>query len=559
MRPSTIRPHRQADRGTLRARVAELQGKLRAALADKKSRMNDIVALCRSERRAMRDELRSKRATALEQIEHEIQAARASARHLRLSRLAEVRKGADSDIAAARAAIAVEREHQDELRRIAHDQRRRRSEVHRLHEIAAQSGELHTSLLGPFAALVQRVGSKVKPVPGESRAEAVLRYAQTHPGEAHAAAEPRAERIIEETRREITKTKAALRSAPRAPKGRAVPRKPARPAPHLVAGKTAKHSPLAIRPIYLDERPAAAPAKPSSKKVTPALGKVKPSARRPGQVPRGGGPGVPLDVLLRERDELKSKNGRPRGTDTGKATREKGPAPAKTPRKKKGGGEAPASPSPPALPLGGAPMPPVTPPANQVARERTQKTVKAPDVHDTAALAKLIRQDIQAALSAGGLPRAKYSVTTDKYSMGSSITVVATKLPFSVLNETAFYPTKFGPQFDSGRFRTRYSAEAEKLQQKLEEIVGAYHWDRSDPMSDYYNERFHKDIRLDDRGEMDRIREKLGKAAKEPSSSDVPFTWREPPGGLLEAGWYASDDRRGRRGPFASQAEAERS
>jgi hypothetical protein len=557
MPPSTIRPNPQADRGTLRARVAELHGKLRAALADKKSRMNDIVALCRSERRAMREELRSKRSQALEQIEYEIQAARASARHLRLSRLAEVRKGADSDIAAARAAIAVEREHQDELRRIAHDQRRRRAEVHRLHEIAAQSGELHTSLLGPFAALVQRVGSKVKPVPGESRAEAVLRYAQTHPGEAHAAADPRAERVIEETRQEITKTKAALRSAPRAPKGRVVPRKPARPAPHLAAGKTARHSPLAIRPIYLDERPAPAPAETSSKKVTPALGKVKPPARRPGQVPRGGGPSIPLDVLLRERDELKSKNGRPSATGTGKATRGKGPAPARTPRKKKGGGEPPASPSPPALPLVGAPMPPATHPANQVARERTEKTVKAPDVHDTAALAKLIRQDIQAAIAAGVLPRAKYSVTTDKYSMGSSITVVATRLPFPVLNEAAFYPTKFGPHFDSGRFRTRYSGEAEKLQQKLEEIVGAYHWDRSDPMSDYYNERFHKDIRLDDRGEMDRIREKLGKAAKEPSSSDVPFTWREPPGGLLEAGWYASDDRRGRRGPFDSQAEAE--
>jgi len=559
MSPSTIRPNPQEHRGTLRARVAELQGKLRAALADKKSRMNDIVALCRSERRAMREELRSKRATALEQIEHEIQAARASARHLRLSRLAEVRKGADSDIAVARAAIAVERAHQDELRRIAHDQRRRRAEVHRLHEIAARSGELHTSLLGPFAALVQRVGSKVKPVPGESRAEAVLRYAQTHPGEAHAAAEPRAERVIEETRQEITKAKAALRSAPRAPKGRVVPRKPGRPAPQRATDKPAKHSPLAIRPIYLDERPAAAPGKTSHTKGAPLLGKVKPQARRPGQVPRGG-PGVPLDVLLRERDELKSKNGRrPRGGGSGKATRDKGPASARTPRKKKGGDEPPATPSPPALPLGEPPMPPVTPPANQVARGRTEKTVKAPDVHDTAALAKLIRQDIQAAQAAGGIPRAKYSVTTDKYSMGSSITVVATKLPFSVLNEAAFYPTKFGPQFDSGRFRTRYSAEAEKLQQKLEEIVGAYHWDRSDPMSDYYNERFHKDVRLDDRGEMDRIREKLGKAAKEPSSSDVPFTWREPPGGLLEAGWYASDDRRGRRGPFSSQAEAERS
>jgi hypothetical protein len=555
MAPSTNRPNPQTDRDTLRGRVAALQGKLRAALADKRSRMNDIVALCRSERRAMREELQSKRSRALEQIEYEIEAARASARHLRLSRLAEVRKGADSDIAAARAAIAVERAHQDELRRIAHDHRRRRTEVHRLHEIAAQSGELHTALLGPFAALLQRVGSKVKPVPGESRAEAVLRYAQSHPGEAHAAAEPRAERVIEETRQEITKAKAALRSAPRVPKRPGVRRGPQPTAP-----KPAKHSPLAIRPIYLDERPVPAPAKTATTKgTTVGPSKAAPQARRPGQLPRGGGPGLPVEILLRERDALASKGKGKPVVRPGRA-----PAPAKRPvpakaSKKKGGGKPPASPPPPAVPSTASPKPPAQAPANQVTRERTEKTVKAPDVHDTAALAKLIRQDIQAALAAGSLPRAKYSVTTDRYSMGSSITVVATKVPFPVLNEAAFYPTKFGPQFDSGRFRTRYSTEAENLQQKLEEIVGAYHWDRSDPMSDYYNERFHKDIRLDDRGEMDRIREKLAKTTKEPSSSDLPFTWREPPGGLLEAGWYVSDDRRGRRGPFDSQAEAERS
>jgi hypothetical protein len=553
MAPSNSRPDAQADRGTLRTRLAELESRLRAALSDKKSRMNDIVALCRSERRAMRDELRSKRARALEQVEYEIEAARASARHLRLSRLAEVRKGADSDIAAARAAIAVEREHQDELRRIGHDHRRRRAEVHRLHEIAAKSGELHTALLGPFASLLQRVGSKVKPVPGESRAEAVLRYAQTHPAEAHAAAEPRAERVIEETRQAITKTKTALRTAPPTPK-----RSGASPAPAVP--KSPVRSPAAPRPAPLP-RSAARPPRQSA--PTPTVTPSKSAARRPGQIPRGGGPGIPVDVLLRERDALKSKSKRPT-----RATPARGPrtTPAKA-RKKKGGGEPPTSPSPPPRLSMDAPMPPAAPAANQVTRARTdqvtrartEKTVQAPDVHDTAALAKFIRQDIHAAQTAGKLPRAKYSVTTDKYSMGSSITVVASKLPFPVLNAAAFYPTKFGPQFDSGRFRSRYTPEAENLQHQLEAIVGAYHWDRSDPMTDYYNERFHKDIRLDDRGEMDRIRERFAKAAKEPDSTAEPYVWKEPPGGLLEAGWYASDEGRGRRGPFESQAEAERS
>jgi len=556
MGPSTSRPNPTGDPMALRTRLTELQAKLRAALADKKSRMNDIVALCRSERRAVREELSRKRTRALEQVEYEIEAARASARHLRLSRLAEARKASDSDIAAARAAIAVERAHQDELRRIGHEQRRRRAEVHRLHEVAARSGELHTALLGPFASLLQRIGSKVKPVPGESRAEAMLRYAQVHPAEAHAAAEPRAERIIEETRQEIIRTKAALRSAPRPAKRPSGARgRPFQPTTKPLPAASGGAPSTPVRPV-----PARRPAPPKQgappKPPAAMTGKALPPARRPGQVPRGGGPGLPLDVLLRERDILASKSKRSTARGNG-ASHGKGTAGAK-PAKKKGGGGEPAT-SPPAPTLTGAPLPPALSPANEVTRVRTETTVKAPDVHDTAALAKLIRDDIKGEVAARRLPAAKYSVTTDKYSMGSSITVVASKLPFPVLNEAAFHLSKWGAEFDSDRFRTRYTPEAESLQKKLEAIVGAYHWDRSDPQTDYFHSRFHKDIRLDDRGEMDRIREKLKRAAEEPSPPGKRFVWREPPGGLLETGWYASDENNKRSGPFASQTEAERS
>jgi hypothetical protein len=55
MAPSTKRPDPPpGDRTALRARLTELQAKLRTALADQKSRISDIVALCRSERRSMR-------------------------------------------------------------------------------------------------------------------------------------------------------------------------------------------------------------------------------------------------------------------------------------------------------------------------------------------------------------------------------------------------------------------------------------------------------------------------------------------------------------------------
>ena len=67
-----------------------------------------------------------------------------------------------------------------------------------------------------------------------------------------------------------------------------------------------------------------------------------------------------------------------------------------------------------------------------------QPTPKAPELRDTAQIAARIREDIKAAVKSGALPRAKYSVTTDKYSMGSSITVVASGLSFPVLNPDAF-------------------------------------------------------------------------------------------------------------------------
>jgi hypothetical protein len=45
----------------------------------------------------------------------------------------------------------------------------------------------------------------------------------------------------------------------------------------------------------------------------------------------------------------------------------------------------------------------------------------------------------------------------------------------------------------------------------------AYHWDRSDRMSDIYNERFHRDVRVTPRdGEWEAIeREKLAVAREE--------------------------------------------
>jgi hypothetical protein len=136
---------------------------------------------------------------------------------------------------------------------------------------------------------------------------------------------------------------------------------------------------------------------------------------------------------------------------------------------------------------------------------------------DTVGIAKRVREDIAAAVRIGDLPKAKYSVRTDKYSMGSSITIEATKLPFSVLNRDAFHVVGNWVELDRMHFSSRFTLEAQQVDRMLNRIVTAYHWDRSDPMSDIYNERFHRDVRVTPRdGEWEAIeREKLAAAREE--------------------------------------------
>ena len=123
------------------------------------------------------------------------------------------------------------------------------------------------------------------------------------------------------------------------------------------------------------------------------------------------------------------------------------------------------------------------------------KKVKG-DGLDTAQIAARIREEIKEAVKAGTLPKAKYSVRTDRYSMGSSISVDATGLPFPVLNPDAFIvrPGETWLSFNSDRFRTRLTPEAQKVERTLNAIVDAYHWDKSDSSTDYYNERFARHV-----------------------------------------------------------------
>ncbi len=127
---------------------------------------------------------------------------------------------------------------------------------------------------------------------------------------------------------------------------------------------------------------------------------------------------------------------------------------------------------------------------------------------DTAEIAKAIREEIKVAVKSGGLPKAKYSVKTDRYSMGSSITVEASKLPFRTLNPDAYRvdPGANWITFDSSRFRSRFTPQAQEVERKLNAIVNSYHWDRSDASTDYYDERFARHITItEDAGEWKKV------------------------------------------------------
>lgn len=130
---------------------------------------------------------------------------------------------------------------------------------------------------------------------------------------------------------------------------------------------------------------------------------------------------------------------------------------------------------------------------------------------DTTAIAKRIRDDIALDVREGRLPKARYSVRVEKYSLGSTIHVEASGLDFPVLNPDAFHVVGNWVEFDRARFASRFTEEAQYVERMLNQIVGAYHWDKSDSSTDYYNERFHRDVRVEPhKGEWETIeRDKL--------------------------------------------------
>lgn len=111
---------------------------------------------------------------------------------------------------------------------------------------------------------------------------------------------------------------------------------------------------------------------------------------------------------------------------------------------------------------------------------------------DIVEVAKRVKKEIRKEF-----PGFKPSVTTDKYSGGQSIRVEIKTVPedFKIFNEEWVQLTH-----ETGRMPHhlgRYTEEAKAFLKSIERMVGAYNYDGSDSMVDYFDVRYYSTVDFD--------------------------------------------------------------
>lgn len=133
---------------------------------------------------------------------------------------------------------------------------------------------------------------------------------------------------------------------------------------------------------------------------------------------------------------------------------------------------------------------PVPAPAGTVVRHRGEHA----SVRRTAAeIAKCLRADFKAAIADKGLPAMKFSITSERYSMGQSVTVRVTAAPFGVLNPERVRFDEATRYMRSSDL-SRYTPRAMQILARLEAIAAEYVRSETESASDYCNTNCHMDI-----------------------------------------------------------------
>ena len=184
------------------ANLEILRQRLREALYAKKLRLRELAELCKRQRAELRAWVKERRAYALAELQNELRAARGAAQANRRARLQEARRSSTSAVELARAAVEIEHAHAAEQRRITRTHETKRVAVDKAHARSLSENAMSPATLKRLAPLLDKARG-IRPAPGESRTEALWRYARAHPEEMHALLEPEAEKTIAKTRQEI--------------------------------------------------------------------------------------------------------------------------------------------------------------------------------------------------------------------------------------------------------------------------------------------------------------------------------------------------------------------
>jgi hypothetical protein len=127
---------------------------------------------------------------------------------------------------------------------------------------------------------------------------------------------------------------------------------------------------------------------------------------------------------------------------------------------------------------------------------------------DKADIAKAVRADIKAAVAAGTLPEAKYSVRISRFAGGSSITVKVADLPGRTFTDGWLkgghgWLLKAPATIEDGEIvrPSKYTRAANATLDALKEILAAYNFDGSDSSVDYFHVNFYAHVDLDSKWE----------------------------------------------------------
>ncbi len=122
-----------------------------------------------------------------------------------------------------------------------------------------------------------------------------------------------------------------------------------------------------------------------------------------------------------------------------------------------------------------------------------------------------IRKDIKDAVKAGTLPKANYRVTCKNFSGGCSVDVEVQDLPGAWVER---YSETAAPTFGFVREGQKVlSVEASRVRSEVSKIHGAYNYDGSDAMTDYYDVNYYGIVEIESEWSAEwRAREKARKA-----------------------------------------------